>query len=1045
MSRLKIGIGAVLALGVVLAMVSTATAGSVGKVTGRVTDERGGPLPGANVVLEGTQRGATTDTDGSYVILSIDPGVYSATASMVGYHLAAKERVIVQVDLTTTVDFRLREEALKMEEMVVVAERPAVEPDKTESRYVVSFQDIQRVPILRNVGEFMEMEAGMAVDGSGQIRSGMVLDNAYYVDGVRLVNNDVRGMTGTPAARRPVSWFAPTAEVQWSGVNVKAVQELSLITGGMNAEYGNASAGVVQMVTRDGGNTYHGEVEYRLTPAGKKHWGKNVYDSPEHRGRVRWDDPEWVSEVDPVTGRLVHQRKNYTDWRGHYFDGHFSGPITRSASFFGSARHNRDAAPFPNTWDEYRPFNFRTTAKLTVSATPNVKARFGWVFDRWKTFELAAYRNILWGAGLTRETENNVKRGPGRDIFLPAGSSAGQSIKAENVLYAVLTHTIGPRTFYELRVSNYQSKQDTSGVSDNTSAEIRTDKANWFYLGYDNASNYTVGEQNRLGLKFDLSSQVTKGHFVKAGIDFTRYDNYYVTQTSSPGNKTRAIVYLGPEPGAGVKPKQFAVYAQDKMEFEGLVINAGMRFDRFWGPPIPIATGYRQKLYNSLHRFLQAPRFPMEPIVNWSPRLGISHPITDRSKMHFSYGVFNQVPSFQGMFQDNWRSAGPPTEVKWSNYTGNSYPGDASVTRPIWQNTPRMINFEVGGEWNFVSDYTASMATFIKSGTFQVTFGGGAWFDPKTAGLTYGTGYPTNSYAHDVRGYEFSLRKDFSHQFSFRAAFNMDWMEFSYGGNDGAWNGSTLIPDSTYVASGNYHTSWEIVGGVERPVKLTDAEIREIGAQANVNIAKVYANPQAYAGGWAASDIVKLWERPWLTDEERSKVQGLHMLYLSWRGTSQRTRGRGPRKQASLQAFFSSPTDFGPGPKMAGGTFLGGVNVNLIYRLYFGTEFRYTTIEGLQDKSRGPVHTTVDLNIQKRLHLGRVSADLFFEAFNLFQQRDAQVQLYGSTTTGPYMWWGLGSAPGPDDANYLKYGDPRDRERYRGDPRVTHLGIRLRF
>ena len=371
MNKLKIGLGAVLALCAVLAMGSAATAGTTGKVVGVVMDEKGQPLPGASVVLEGTQRGSTTDADGSYVIVSVDPGVYRAAASMVGYHPITQDKVAVRADFTTTLNFTLREQALELEEMVVTAERPPVEPDKTESRYHVTAQQIQQTPILRNVTEFITLEAGMASDGTMASRGWLQTHNTVYVDGIQVQARDGRGIGG--------GW-ALAGESQWWGVNVKAVQEISVITGGANAEYGNSNAAVIQLVTRDGGAAYHGEVEYRLTPAGKKHWGVDVYEAPELRGNAKWDDPEWVSEVDPVTGNLVHQRSNYTDVRGHYFDGVLSGPLLSDASFFVSARHLRDAAILPGPW-ETRPPNFRSTAKLTVPAGQNVKLRFGWIYD----------------------------------------------------------------------------------------------------------------------------------------------------------------------------------------------------------------------------------------------------------------------------------------------------------------------------------------------------------------------------------------------------------------------------------------------------------------------------------------------------------------------------------------------------------------------------------------------------------------------------------------------------------------------------------------
>ena len=104
-------------------------AGIVGKLNGVVADATGAPLPGANVVIQGTRRGATTDTEGYFLILSVEPGRYKLEASMVGYTAATKQDVAVRADFTTTVDFNLAEAALQAEELVVIAERPPVEPD----------------------------------------------------------------------------------------------------------------------------------------------------------------------------------------------------------------------------------------------------------------------------------------------------------------------------------------------------------------------------------------------------------------------------------------------------------------------------------------------------------------------------------------------------------------------------------------------------------------------------------------------------------------------------------------------------------------------------------------------------------------------------------------------------------------------------------------------------------------------------------------------------------------------------------------------------
>ena len=99
-------------------------AGTTGKIQGVVRDaQTGETLPGANVVLDGTKRGATTDVNGYYLILNVDPGSYAMSASLIGYDSQRKTDVRVQSDFTTETNFLVREAALQLGEMVVVAER----------------------------------------------------------------------------------------------------------------------------------------------------------------------------------------------------------------------------------------------------------------------------------------------------------------------------------------------------------------------------------------------------------------------------------------------------------------------------------------------------------------------------------------------------------------------------------------------------------------------------------------------------------------------------------------------------------------------------------------------------------------------------------------------------------------------------------------------------------------------------------------------------------------------------------------------------------
>ncbi len=113
------GLVACMALGAGIA------SGQTGKIAGRVIEEAtGDPLPGVNVIIPGTLQGSTTDVDGYYFILNVKPGTYPVRASFIGYSAVTIDGVRVMIDKTATADFRLSEETVEGQEVVVVAQRP---------------------------------------------------------------------------------------------------------------------------------------------------------------------------------------------------------------------------------------------------------------------------------------------------------------------------------------------------------------------------------------------------------------------------------------------------------------------------------------------------------------------------------------------------------------------------------------------------------------------------------------------------------------------------------------------------------------------------------------------------------------------------------------------------------------------------------------------------------------------------------------------------------------------------------------------------------
>lgn len=238
----KLFINHLIALGIF--MVASAAYGSTsGKISGRVTDaETGTPLPGVNVVLEGETLGASTDLNGMYYIINVPVGVYNVRASMMGYAETRVSDVKVLGDLTTEVNFNLTTQVLEAGQVVeVVAERPMVQKDLTSGRSIVSAEDIKEMPV-ESVSGIIGTKAGVVTgtDGAIHIRGGRSSEVSYMIDGVPMTNPAWGGLS--------------------SGVENNAVQELQILSGTFNAEYGQAMSGVINIVTKEGATKFQGSL-----------------------------------------------------------------------------------------------------------------------------------------------------------------------------------------------------------------------------------------------------------------------------------------------------------------------------------------------------------------------------------------------------------------------------------------------------------------------------------------------------------------------------------------------------------------------------------------------------------------------------------------------------------------------------------------------------------------------------------------------------------------------------------------------------------------
>ncbi len=170
-------------ISMMLILSSFTFAQSNGKISGVVTGPNGDPLPGANVLIVGTTYGAATDVNGAYSILNVPAGKHTVRFEYIGYATTIVQDLNVSSGLTTALDQVLEEETIEGQEVTVVAERPLIQVDKTSSINVVTAEDLENLPI-RNLNDLVETIPGVVVqDDNIHIRGGRSNEVAFFVNG----------------------------------------------------------------------------------------------------------------------------------------------------------------------------------------------------------------------------------------------------------------------------------------------------------------------------------------------------------------------------------------------------------------------------------------------------------------------------------------------------------------------------------------------------------------------------------------------------------------------------------------------------------------------------------------------------------------------------------------------------------------------------------------------------------------------------------------------------------------------------------------------
>ncbi|MSS71190.1 MAG: TonB-dependent receptor [Candidatus Latescibacteria bacterium] len=1018
----------IVVLGLCLLLAGSSWAATVGKIAGQVKDASGKPLPGVSLALQGTRLGAVSDADGYYVILYVEPGTYTLKASIIGYESVIDKNVQVSSDRTAERNFSLKETTVAGAEVVVQAQRPLVEVDQTTTEAKISMKDVQATPILRSVNEHIRYVAGVdpvAGDAQGvKIRRTTGYTTSHWqtwtLDGMELSLLD----TGFQSPR------------QYSNVPVSSIGEIGVIRGGAQASQASSPSGVVNIVTREGTRDYQGMVDYRAELPMQRHRGPNVYDAtPGVRGgtngifkdNLKFNDAAWVAETD-ATGRQIHMKQDYVEGIGSLSEGWLTGPLGQNATFLVNGKYSRLKQSTPAARRLSEP-QWTFLGKLTFTPTQNLKAKL--------LYNESHEPN--WGTG--------DRRGVNTNLFLSRGFTGYLEQWNNRILMATVTHTLSPKTYYEFQAGFLGTNIDsTVGRTDpitNGSWQSK-DKSGYFNVDRLNRANLRMDYTRHFNFRFDFNSQVSRRNLMKVGFSHQIFNNRSFQYQQ--GSESAASIYVTAEksdPNKRFLLHRFAGYAEDKLEFQGFVMNAGLRYDVMFGGPqktlgswMKIMPAY--KTYNAYQTRTPLGRTPA--MQSFSPRVGVSHPITAKSMLRFDYGSYYKPMVFGGIYTEGWNQtnvkAHPNLDGTWADEPwapGGGWTMDGGYKNPAGGIT-HTTQFEVAGDWNFISDFVLDLTTYYNrtdnvNGAATRTF-----YNP---GGQIGNGYisaQAPSARFETKGLEMTLFKPLSQNFSFRASVEVGWNFYRISG--GGIHDLYFYPDSSFVAGPAY----QLTDANDNARPLTLAEIQSLGNKANNTLrAAIKAGEQRNDQSVTTAPVL-FSTYPGLTDAQRSdpNIQGLYyrMYWLAYQIVFAGLESQ-PTTQASFQFVWNTPSNWGPGPKVGGSKILGGLQTNLVWRFNSGTAIQTTPPGKAQIIIKpGPMFVRADLNIQKTFEAGRMKPTLYAEIFNVFNS------FVDQTGGDPYIRWGL-KTPTPNNADYLKYGDSSP---FRGGlPRYVNLGMRMSF
>jgi outer membrane receptor protein involved in Fe transport len=765
-------------------------AGTTGKIAGRVVDkETGEPLIGINVVVKGTSLGAATDIDGYYAILSVPPGVQIITASMVGYATVTVNEIRVLIDQTATVNVEMVSQAIEAGVVEVIAEMHVVKKDVSSSVVALQSEEMQSLPIT-SITNVVGLQAG--VEDGLVIRGGASDQLLFQIDGVTLRD---------PRNNQPISTVALSSiqavSIERGGFNaeygqvrsgivniVEKTGDVSYYSGSITVKYSPPQQKYFGMSVYDPNSMWNRPyLDPNVCWTGTTNGYWNSYQQRQYPQFEGWNSisEKLLVDSDPTNDLSPEGAKRLWEWQhrrrptkspDYNIDGSFSGPVPilgaalGNLRFFASFILEREMLLIPLSRDDYKNYNWSMKLNSDISSkmTLMVTATTGKSFNVAMNAGDAQFNSTVWGTNGTQFWSPTAYVRTPLQIAMITNEQRPSRIFDDSwyseaevshfTLASKLAIFINSSTYGEIGLEYVNRDYRTGPIRDRDLTKLYEIAPGYFVdeapFGYSPDPATGIGDSrmffgghsstirdssnsSSFVAKANLTSQLNREHLFKTGIEFSYYDinmNYGLVNPAFGGNNYVKELW---------NPYRFSAYVQDKIEAYGFIANLGVRVDvsnpnTTWADVDPFDKAYFSGNYNPSSSY---PQKKADVDVAISPRLGISHPITENSKLYFNYGHFKQMPAYEEIFR-----VGRGSSNSMLNY------GDPNLLQA------KTVSYELGYDHSLFESYLIQVAAFYNDITDQQGY-------TQYVSDKQGVGYfqANNNNYSDIRGLELTFRK----------------------------------------------------------------------------------------------------------------------------------------------------------------------------------------------------------------------------------------------------------------------------------------------